>query len=384
MKKYLTLILITILLLSIFPSNIFAGDQLTTSLNNVAAFVYKNVNNPTVGSIGGEWAIIGLSRLGYAVSSDYYSKYYSNVVSVLKEKNGVLHEKKYTDYSRVILGLTSIGYDCSNVAGYDLLAYLSDYDKVIWQGINGPIYALIAINSHNYSLSDNITDRYLDCILARQLDNGGFNLSDIGGSGEADIDVTAMALQALSRYSEKTSVKKSIDKALDYLSQVQNENGGFSDNSEVNSQVLLALGCLNISVDDDRFVKNGFTVLDALLSYQGSDGGFKNLSADSSSNEMASEQALYALTGYYRYINKMNPLYDMSDVLIATGDTKEEKSDTLVSRTVEEPEILKNTFKAVNTDSKLSVVYNFKMFSIQDIQNMSINDFILKIRIWVL
>jgi len=62
-----------------------------------------------------------------------------------------LHERRYTDYSRVILGLTAAGYDPRAFAGYDLTLPLADFDKTIWQGINGPVFALIALDSGNYS-----------------------------------------------------------------------------------------------------------------------------------------------------------------------------------------------------------------------------------------
>ena len=54
--------------------------------------------------------------------------------------------KKHTEYSRVILALTSIGKDAQNICGYDLTAPLLDYDKTVWQGINGAIWALIALD----------------------------------------------------------------------------------------------------------------------------------------------------------------------------------------------------------------------------------------------
>lgn len=99
-----------------------------------------------MGSIGGEWAVLGLARSGYAVPEEYYQNYYQTVEEYVKACGGVLHETKYTEYSRVIIVLTAIGKDPTNVAGYNLLTALGDYDKTIWQGTNGPIWALIALD----------------------------------------------------------------------------------------------------------------------------------------------------------------------------------------------------------------------------------------------
>ena len=56
----------------------------------------------------------------------------------------------------------------------------------------------------------------------------------------------------------------------------------------------MALEELGISLDDSRFVKNGNTALDALLTYANADGSFRH-TMDGDANEMATEQALYAL-----------------------------------------------------------------------------------------
>ncbi|MEG2584500.1 MAG: hypothetical protein RSA27_08340, partial [Oscillospiraceae bacterium] len=137
-----------------------------------------NVKNPQVGSIGGEWAIIGLARSGASVSDEYYQKYYENVEKTVKACGGVLDEKKYTEYSRVALALTAIGKDPKNVAGFNLLKPLGDYDKTVWQGINGAIWALIALDSGEYDIPQNTEakvqatrEMYVKYILDNQLSN---------------------------------------------------------------------------------------------------------------------------------------------------------------------------------------------------------------------
>ena len=293
----------------------FAAESDTVS--DVAAYVYKTVASPQVGSVGGEWAVLGLARGGADIPSEYYADYYANVEAYVKECKGVLHTKKYTEYSRVILALTAIGKDPSNVAGYDLIAPLGDFDKTVWQGVNGAIFALIALDSGDYE--SDLRERYVDYILQKQLADGGFALS-----GEsADADVTAMALQALAKYKNNAAVKTAIEKALLCLSEMQNASGGFSisgeETAESAAQVTVALCELGISLDDTRFVKNGNTVLDNLMTYYVNGEGFRHTHSGGT-NQMATEQCFYALVAAERLASGKNSLYCMSDAANLVGD----------------------------------------------------------------
>jgi len=322
MKKCTSIILTIALILSL-SITAFAADNaaIDTAINSTAAYVYNIVKSPQVDSIGGEWAVLGLARSGYAVPDTWYEEYYKTVEAYVAENDGVLHDKKYTEYSRVILGLTAAGYDPRDVAGHDLTAPLADFDKTIWQGINGPVFALIALDSRNYP--SDLRDRYIAEILRRQLHDGGWSLT-AGADGEdtanetSDPDITGMALQALAKYQDKPEVKAATDKALACLSSMQDEKGGFGSWGSVNSesvvQVLVALCELGIDVNDARFVKKGSTLIDNILSFQNSDGSFNHMSDGTGNNQMSTEQALYALAAVKRAQNGQNSLYRMDDV----------------------------------------------------------------------
>lgn len=281
--------------------------------------------NPQVGSIGGEWLVFGLARSGADIPDEYFENYYQTAEKYIKDCGGVLHEKKYTEYSRVILALTAIGKNPADVAGYNLLMPLGDYEKTIWQGINGSIWALIALDSGNYEIPKNTNaniqatrEMYIKNILDNQNSDGGWSLS-----GEAsDADVTAMALQALSKYQNDESVKAATEKALSLMSESQNENGGFSswetENSESCAQMIVALCELGISLDDPRFIKNGNIILDNMLTYYEKGNGFKH-TKDGTANQMATEQCFYALVAIKRFNEGKNSLYSMSDAISVSG-----------------------------------------------------------------
>ena len=277
-RKLAALILVLSVLFSLAVPTL-AASSVQTEMQGSAAYMVSAVKAPEVSSIGGEWAVLGLARSGYSVPKDYFDNYYANVEKYVKSCKGVLHERKYTEYSRVILALTAIGRDPSNVAGYNLLMPLGDFDKTIWQGLNGPIWALIALDSGNYDIPKNTSAKtqatrqlYIDEIIKNQMKDGGWSLT---GTGDSDVDISAMALQALAKYQDQKAVKSATDKALTYLSKVQDNKGGFSSwgttNVESVAQVVVALCELGIDLGDSRFVKNGHTLTDNLLSFRQSE-----------------------------------------------------------------------------------------------------------------
>lgn len=278
------------------------------------------LGTPTVNSTGGEWMVIGLARSGRTVPAGYYD----NVVEYVKanaDANERLHPTKVTDNARVILALTAIGKDVTNVGGHNLLKGLDSMAYVQTQDINGPIFTLIALDSHNYPTMGDVTrEKLIQVILDAQLNDGGWNLS----AENADPDMTAMAIQALAPYYKTNeTVKAAVDKALEALSALQRSDGGFDSwgtvNSESCAQVIVALTALGIDpTADSRFVKNGHTVLDALAGFYVTGGGFRH-TAGGERNDMATEQGYYALAAYYRFANTQTRLYDMSDVTIQTG-----------------------------------------------------------------
>ncbi len=288
-------------------------------------------------TFGSEWLVIALARSGRDVPDSYYD----SVVKAVQSAKGQLSEKKSTEYARTILALTAIGKDPTDVGGYDLLARLADMDDVTYQGINGAIFALLALDSGKYDVpaaaegGTQVTrDGLVAYILAQQLSDGGWALSGTS----ADPDVTAMALQALAPYrTGDETVDAAVDKGVQLLSDMQLSDGGYSSwgtlNSESCAQVLIALATLGIDpVSDSRFVKNGLTVLDALLAYAVS-GGFRH-TVDGEADAIATEQALCALTAYARLLDGKTALYDMTDVLggqmpdDADNDTNEQPAKT--------------------------------------------------------
>ena len=273
----------------------------------------------SVNSIGGEWIVIGLERADR--NTPDVEDYIGEVVKYIRENiNDMeqLHRSKATENARVILALTALGYDVTDVDGHNLLLGLNDMTYVQKQGINGPIWTLIAFDSRDYEIpagGDVTREKLIQVILDKQLADGGWALTGT----KADADMTGMALTALAPYYKtNAAVKAAVDRALVCLAEMQHADGGFGSidgaSSESAAQVIVALTALGIDPHtDSRFIKNGRSVVNALCDYYVEGGGFKHvpfLGLDG----MATEQSYYALVAYSRFKENKTSLYDMSDV----------------------------------------------------------------------
>lgn len=296
------------------------------------AYIQSAVSAPVVSYLFGEWAVLGLARAKVPLSEAYIAAYYEKVVAYVQKNmgaDGVLVDPEsrnptVTDNERIILALTAIGKDPANVGGKNLLTALQDKDimKVTDTSktdINGLVMGLLALNSRNYT-SD--TSWLVQAVLEQQNKDGSWSASaDTKPVG--DVDMTAMALQALAPYYKdggNETVNTAVERALNWLS--GKYRSGY-DSSESCAQVVIALSALNLDANTDaRFTKTvegkTLSVLGNLLQYRvAENGGFKHQFADKAVNEMATEQALCAMAAYARFTEKANALYDMTDAACA-------------------------------------------------------------------
>lgn len=324
---------------SSLESYAYSRQKLNKSMQETAALMYKTIPKPVVASIGGEWTVLSLARSGIKVPKKYYEDYYKRVEKTVKDAKGILHRMKFTEYSRVILALTAINKDVTDVGGYNLLSYLSDFDNVKKQGINGPIFALIAFDAGNYDIPidkkasvQTTRQGIIDFILDKEIHKGTSKAGGWALSGtDPDPDITFMAIQSLANYRDQKEVKEAVDRALKIMSKKQLSTGGYNswgtENCESTAQAIVALTALGIDIDtDSRFIKtdkkgNKNTLMDGMMQFYCKGGGFAHVNegydggggSGTGLNAMATDQGMYALDAYYRYINGKNKLYNMTD-----------------------------------------------------------------------
>ena len=188
-----------------------------------------------------------------------------------------------------------LGMDPGDINGLDYLAVLTNTDKLVATStydFNSFMEDIAAVDpvvwrSRGVDVGA-VVDKYATRILADQTPDGGFD-SYYGvniAQGHADTSwrddarYTAETLTALAPYADKEYVAKAIDAGLEYLSSVQLADGSFANMSketpdgEVTLAVLKMMEALDISLEDERFVKNGNTVADAMQTFYVDGVGF--------------------------------------------------------------------------------------------------------------
>ena len=242
-----------------------------------------------------DWYIFGLKQYGWPHD-------YSGFAASLKrfaETNEV--ESAVTD-ERVALLFAALGTEP------DYITQVTD--TAIGQlGVMSYVYGLHLLNNgYRSSVTDART--VVSQLLEMQMEDGGWAVMGTVG----DVDVTAMTLASLAPYyATDSAVKQAADRALALLSERQKDDGGYQsfgqESPESAAQVIVALTSYGIDpLTDARFIKNGNTAYDAMLSFRLADGSFEH-AAGKGSNHTATVQAFYSCVALYRYLNGQPGLY---------------------------------------------------------------------------
>lgn len=205
-----------LLLLAMLVSLAACGKE-ETPIEKTARYLQAQIPEPTCAAVGGDWLVFGLARSGLKAPQKYFDTYYKNVEDYIVSVDGVLSRKKNTEYSRVILALTAIGKNPADAAGFNLLLPLGDFDETVRQGVNGVIFALLALDSGGYEIPEApeaetqaTRELYVGELLRREIPDGGWALT----GGTPDADMTAMALQALAKYRDRQDVEDAVQRGL--------------------------------------------------------------------------------------------------------------------------------------------------------------------------
>lgn len=170
-----------------------------------------------------DWLAIAMALSGTRESySDYLAELKAHVEDAYA-KNGCLDRNKATEYHRISLTVLALGGNPTNFgtkpdgSAIDLIAegtynYARDPGA---QGLNGWIWALLTLDAGDTEVpADALYSRedMVNAISVAQEPDGGFGLIP----GKSDVDITAMAVQALAPYRDQMETE--IDAALSYLS----------------------------------------------------------------------------------------------------------------------------------------------------------------------
>lgn len=310
MKKALSLLLVICLLLT--PVYAGASDDDIRKITEI----YSLQESLSV------WEALGMALNDKEIPSSFFDGLSSEIIS----KEGVY--RSVIEYAKTAIILKAANKDPRSFEGYDIIQKIADFEKMESSGLNGPIYSLLALYETEEKTGSLWTrDKLKDLILTYQNTDGGFPLVKGWAS---DNDLTCMALTALSEYSSDSDVMSANTKALAFLSSKIGTDGLMyyqnNDSSENLSWVIIALSALDMPLSDTAFSRNGKTVYDTLIStYRLEDGTFRH-SISGTSNNMATEQALLAMSAVnigniYLKDNTDEPVETPEEVISDTLDT---------------------------------------------------------------
>lgn len=266
---------------------------------------------------GCDWYTLALTRLSYPVDTDAYA-------DALEKKLASGEVSGAVERQRCALILCALG------RSYDYAKVLDETSGKL--GLMSLVFGLhIADNS---DAAANVTaSELIEQILSSELEGGGWAI--IGRS--ADIDTTAMTVQALARHKELPDVQDAIDRALVKMSEKQCQSGGFSsygtENAESTAQVIIALCSLGLDPETDRSFA---PMLEELLSYRVSDGSFSHIKGGVASVS-ATSQALCALVSMKLMLSDVGGFYETHKKLPASTpspDVTEPPTTTAVTPAV--------------------------------------------------
>ena len=334
-KKIIALLMSVLMLLSACSGKpASTGDMLLDTANTAASAQKKlfdaagnllsDSENFPAGTSVCDWTAMAFAMLDVDEDYEAYLSALQTYVTEHYETDGYLHRSKATEWHRIALTVMALGGNPesfgtdANGNSVNLIAdgtYNFGGEDIGAQGNNAYIYALITLDAGNFTVpnSARYSREYLiNALLKNQEEDGGFGIM----KGKSDVDITAMAIQALAPYSGQSEVYTAIDKALSMLSAAQNDDATFSNwnttSSESCSQIIIALCALGIDPKtDERFIKNENSVFDAFMSFRLPDGSVSHSPAYKEGDTIATEQAILALCSMMK-MRDGKRLYDFS------------------------------------------------------------------------
>lgn len=258
-----------------------------------------------------DWLVYGLLRAGKSIPEEKLNAYYDSVEEKVKTWSV---GQKPTDIERIVLTLSAMGKDITNVGGKNLAEMIYNH-KNLADGSNELAWALLALDAKKTEIPEDAKwsrDRMISALLTFQnAESGGFGLTDSTGTG---IDITAMALQALAPYRVvKPEVGAAVEKGLSYLKQNLPADWNYGT-SEAVSQVILTLTTLQIDPANSEFGTAGQNLIRALMDHYYTENGFLHTeNGQTPKSLMPSVQADQALTSYVLFKNGAKSYWDLTE-----------------------------------------------------------------------
>lgn len=229
-----------------------------------------------------------------------------------------------TNIDRKIMTLTARGFDCSNLAKYNdgkpfIDAKGNEIDNLVqvlynYKGsytINGPIFALIALDMGNYTIPADAywtRDKLLETILNHVYLSDGFGL-----------DMVTMLMQSIGPYMNDpvygARVTAKLEEGLKIVLESFGDKNAYKNpygvqwggvyTSEGSAQIVCAMSAMGVDCHTDPRMSNsaGQSALTALLDYADYQNGYFAHTNTTPKNALATYEGCYATQWYLGFLN---------------------------------------------------------------------------------
>jgi len=278
-------------------------------------------SGPQIGAAVGEWAVLAMVRAGRVTIEDpWMQSWITDIANVMTEIDDITAAtgadinhppsagtfptdlRRWTDFQRLTLALGAFGLDATDFMGWDVTAPFNSFvptaqRHALNRTILADIFGLIALNSQG-----NTEEQFLSNVLSLQRNDGSWSLDPARPTSALDLDITAMALQALAPFyrAGAAGIADAVYRAVDWLlaQEVPDPEG--------TAQIIVALTALG-----PAYATEAEYYVELLLAwFDPSTGGFRRPTHTDPVNHLATIQAAYALVAYWRFVNNMSPLFE--------------------------------------------------------------------------
>ena len=196
--------------------------------------------------------------------------------------------KGATFSKEAVRALTVLGMNPADVDGLDYLAPLTSLDGKEFRELSDSLMDIDAVDPSVWRARgvdvNVLVDEYAAAMIEYQMPNGKFDdhykyVLEKGDDWQTskftnrdEVKLNANIVEALAAHQDKEYIAKAVENAIEYLSSVQFADGSFpgrdgQPDGEATLAVLDMMNAAGISLDDERFVKNGNTVADGLRTF---------------------------------------------------------------------------------------------------------------------
>ena len=287
-----------------------AASSRKTLMNSIAA-TYTNSS--------ADWVVFDMAayaKCGFGSNTTDTENYLNLTINELAGNTPLVTDRAKAEIILAALGVNSTKLKTVDGTEYSNAAKLADMN--LGSSHYTAPWVLLAEQAGQLKLTDAQRNSMIALLTdSKNLGDDGLFFTKWAGETYADPDTTGTALTALAAYADRAAVKSFIDKAAAGLSKVQNSNGSYGN---VNSDAMVIIGLTAVGIDpasDERFVKGGCSLADALLLYvNDTRNGFTTAAVGAVNGESTQKAAALATEQGFRALVTLEKLASLN------GDSK--------------------------------------------------------------